>query len=88
MSTFIIILILYIIIMYNNIKKIKKNDIEVIRFRDQIARFTFLQISFALYDYTQNRFDLITFLNKVMISHIGVTSFIYVKEYIDKIRVV
>ena len=42
MNTFIIILILYIIIMYNNLKRIKKNDIEVIRFRDQIARFTFL----------------------------------------------
>ena len=88
MSTFIVVFILYIIIMYNNINKIKKNNIEVIRFRDQIARFTFLQIAFGFYDYLQNRFELISFLNKVMISHIGVASFMYVKEYIDKIKII
>jgi hypothetical protein len=74
--------------MYFNIKKIKNNDIEVIRFRDQIARFTFLQLAFGVYDFIQGRFDLIGLLNKIMISHIGVASFTFVKEYADKIKIV
>ena len=88
MNTFVIILIFYLFIMYSNIKKIKNNDIEVIRFRDQIARFTFLQFAFGLYDIIQGRFDLVGFLNKIMISHIGVASFTFVKEYADKIKIV
>ena len=88
MNNFVLILIVYIFIMYSNIKKIKKNDIEVIRFRDQIARFTFLQLAFGLYDYTQGRFDFIGLLNKIMISHIGVASFIFIKEYTDKIKII
>lgn len=88
MNIFIIILIFYVIIIHLNIQKIKNNDIEVIRFRDQIARFTFLQLAFGVYDYIQGRFDLIGLLNKIMISHIGVASFTFVKEYIDKVKII
>lgn len=86
MNSFILILIAYIFTMYFNFQKIKKNDIEIIRFRDQIARFTFLQFAFAFYDYINNKFSWTSLANKIMISHIGVASFVFVKEYVDKIK--
>ena len=86
MNSTIVILIVYIIVIYMSTQKIKNNDIEIIRFRDQIARFTFLQLAFGLYDYIIGNFNIMTLMNKVMISHIGISAFVYFKEYIDKIK--
>jgi hypothetical protein len=72
--------------MYASTQKIKNNDIEIIRFRDQIARFTFLQFAFGLYDYIIGNFNIMTLLNKIMMSHIGISAFVFFKEYIDKIK--
>ena len=43
-------------------QKIKNNDIEIIRFRDQIARFTFLQLAFGLYDYIIGNFNIMSLI--------------------------
>jgi hypothetical protein len=85
MNTFIIILTIYMIIMHYSYNKIKNDKIELIRYRDSLVRFTFLQFSFSLYDYLSNRFTIIGFFTKIMFSHIGVASFVLVKEYLDKI---
>uniref|UniRef100_A0A6C0H0D9 Uncharacterized protein n=1 Tax=viral metagenome TaxID=1070528 RepID=A0A6C0H0D9_9ZZZZ len=86
MNSFYIIFIIYILMMYFNFKKITNNTIEKIRFRDQIARFTFIQLAFGFYDYIQGKFDLSNLLNRIMISHIGVASFTFLKQFTDKIK--
>jgi hypothetical protein len=85
MNTFIIILTVYTVIMYYSYNKVKNDIIELIRYRDSLVRFTFLQFSFSLYDYLNNRFNIIGFFTKIMFSHIGVASFVLIKEYLDKI---
>jgi hypothetical protein len=42
--------------MYKSYNKIKENEIEMIRFKDTIARFTFLQLAFGVYDYLIGKF--------------------------------
>jgi len=85
MNTFIIILTVYTVIMYYSYNKVKNDRIELIRYRDSLVRFTFLQFSFSLYDYISNKFTIIGFLTKIMFSHIGVASFVLIKEHLDKI---
>lgn len=87
MNPFIIIFTLYLIIMYKSIQKVKNDKIEILRFRDSLARFSFLQFAFSLYDYLLGRFDITSFLNKLMLSHIGVASFVVFKEYIENIKI-
>ena len=87
MNPFFIIFTIYVIIMYKSLEKVKNDKIEILRFRDSIARFSFLQLAFSLYDYLLGRFDLISFLNKLMLSHIGVASFVVFKEYIENIKI-
>lgn len=84
---FIIIGILYIVILYLNHEKIKNNEIEMVRFKDQIVRFTFLQIAFSVYDIIQNKFLFSSFLYKLMITHIGVASFNVFKDYLNFIKI-
>jgi len=88
MSKFLIILIIYICVMYNNYQKIKDNDIEMIRYRDSIARFTFIQFAFGLYDACTGKFDFISFLDRLMFSHIGISSYSFIKEYIEHLKIV
>jgi hypothetical protein len=84
---FLMILVVYIVIMYYNIQKIKNNKIELDRFRDQVARFTYLQLAFGVYDYIQDKFEVINLLNKIMISHIGIASFTFIKESFNFIKI-
>jgi len=69
--------------MYQGYNKIKKSEIEMIRFKDTITRFTFLQLAFGLYDYLIGKFDLEGLIFRILFSHIGVASYSLVKEYID-----
>ena len=84
MQIFMLLLVIYITIMYYSYNKVKDDKVELIRYRDSLVRFTFLQLSFSLYDYLTSRFDILTFFNKLMLSHIGVASFVLVKEHMDK----
>lgn len=88
MSKFLIILVIYIYIMYYNYQKIKDNDIDMIRYRDSIARFTFIQFAFGIYDACIGKFDIITFIYRLMFSHIGVSSYSFIKEYVEQLKVV
>ena len=71
--------------MYLGYNKIKENQIEMIRFKDTITRFTFLQLAFALYDLLVGKFDLEGLIFRILFSHIGVASYSLIKEYIDKV---
>jgi hypothetical protein len=69
--------------MYFGYKKIKNNQIEMIRFKETICRFTFLQLAFGLYDYLVGKFEIDGLVFRILLSHIGVASYSLVKEYID-----
>lgn len=69
--------------MYQGYNKIKNSEIEMIRFKDTITRFTFLQLAFGIYDYLVGKFDLEGLIFRILFSHIGVASYSLVKEYID-----
>jgi hypothetical protein len=71
--------------MYLGYNKIKNSEIEMIRFKDTITRFTFLQLAFGLYDYLVGKFDLEGLIFRILFSHIGVASYSLVKEYIDTV---
>jgi len=88
MSKFLLILVIYIYIIYYNYQRIKDNEIEMIRYRDSIARFTFIQFAFALYDACIGRFDLIAFIYRSMFSHIGISSYSFIKEYVEQLKIV
>jgi len=77
--------LIYIIVMYLGYNKIKNSEIEMIRFKDTITRFTFLQLAFGLYDYLVGKFDLEGLIFRILFSHIGVASYSLVKEYIDTV---
>jgi hypothetical protein len=60
-----------------------KNDKkEMLRFKDSIARFTFIQFSFGVYEMIQGKFDLSAFMYRVMFSHLGIASFNLAKDYL------
>lgn len=84
MYKLILVFIVYIIIMYKSYSKIKENQIEMIRFKDTITRFTFLQLAFGVYDYLIGKFELEGLIFRILFSHIGVASYSLIKEYIDK----
>jgi hypothetical protein len=71
--------------MYFGYKKIKDNQIEMIRFKDTICRFTFLQLAFGYYDYLIGKFEIEGLIYRILFSHIGVASYSLIKEYIDKV---
>jgi hypothetical protein len=82
MEKFVIISIIYITIMYFNYTKMKNDKKEMLRFKDSIARFTFIQCSFGVYELIQGRFDLSAFMYRVMFSHLGIASFNLAKDYL------
>ena len=82
MEKFIIIGSIYIVVMYLNYKKIKGNRKDLLQFKDSIARFTFIQFSFGIYELMQNKFDLVGFIYRVMFSHLGIASFSLAKDYL------
>lgn len=69
--------------MYFGYNKIKDNQIEMIRFRDTICRFIYLQLAFGFYDYLIGKFEIEGFIIRILLSQIGVASYLLVKEYID-----
>lgn len=83
MYKLLLVFIIYIIVMYQGYNKIKNSEIEMIRFKDTITRFTFLQLAFGIYDYLVGKFDLEGLIFRILFSHIGVASYSLVKEYID-----
>jgi len=85
MYKLILVFIAYIYIMYKSYNKIKENQIEMIRFKDTITRFTFLQLAFGLYDFFIGKFELEGLIFRILFSHIGVASYSLIKEYIDKV---
>jgi len=85
MYKLILVFLIYLVIMYFGYKKIKENQIEMIRFKDTITRFTFLQLAFGYYDYLVGKFDLEGLIFRILFSHIGVASYSLIKEYIDKV---
>jgi len=87
MKELIIIAILYIIILYLNYQKIKNDELEMVRFKDQITRFTYLQFAFSIYDIILDKFVFLSFIKKLMITHIGVASFNIFKEYLNLIKI-
>jgi len=82
MEKFVIISIIYITIMYFNYTKMKDDKKEMLRFKDSIARFTFIQCSFGVYEMIQGKFDLSAFMYRVMFSHLGIASFNLAKDYL------
>jgi hypothetical protein len=82
MEKFVIISIIYITIMYFNYTKMKDDKKEMLRFKDSIARFTFIQFSFGVYEMIQGKFDLSAFMYRVMFSHLGIASFNLAKDYL------
>jgi len=68
--------------MYFNYQKIKNNRRDMMRFKDSIARFTFIQLSFGVYEYIQNRFDIVALINRIMFSHIGIAGFNLISDFI------
>jgi hypothetical protein len=70
--------------MMHGYNRIKDNQVEMIRFKDTIFRFTFLQLSFGIYDYLTGKFLLEGLIYRILFSHIGITSYSIIKEYIDK----
>jgi len=82
MEKFVIISIIYITIMYFNYTKMKNDKKEMLRFKDSIARFTFIQCSFGVYELIQGRFDSTAFMYRVMFSHLGIASFNLAKDYL------
>lgn len=82
MEKFVIISIIYISIMYFNYTKMKNDKKEMLRFKDSIARFTFIQFSFGVYEMIQGKFDLSAFMYRVMFSHLGIASFNLAKDYL------
>lgn len=85
MYKLILVFLIYLVIMYFGYKKIKDSEIEIIRFKDTITRFTFLQLAFGLYDYLVGKFELEGLVFRILFSHIGVSSYYLIKEYIDKV---
>jgi len=83
MYKLILVFLIYLVIMYFGYKKIKNNQIEMIRFKETICRFTFLQLAFGLYDYLVGKFEIDGLVFRILLSHIGVASYSLVKEYID-----
>jgi len=86
MYKLILVLCIYITLMYFNYQKIKDNKIEMIRFKDSIARFTFLQLAFGVYDLIIDKFNFESLFYRIIFSHIGVASYSFVKEYIDRFK--
>jgi len=85
MYKLLLVFLIYIIVMYLGYNKIKNSEIEMIRFKDTITRFTFLQLAFGLYDYLVGKFDLEGLIFRILFSHIGVASYSLLKEYIDTV---
>ena len=83
MYKLILVFLIYLVIMYYGYKKIKDNQIEMIRFKETICRFTFLQLAFGIYDYLVGKFEIEGLVFRILLSHIGVASYSLVKEYID-----
>lgn len=88
MYKLLLVLIIYIYIMYYNYQRIKDSEIDMIRFRDSIARFTYIQFVFGGYDSLIGKFDLTQFVYRTIFSHIGIASYSFIKEYIDKMYIV
>jgi len=82
MEKFIIISTIYVVIMYLNYNKVKKNKKEMLQFKDSISRFTFIQFSFGLYEIIQNKFDATAFMYRLMFSHLGLASFSLIRDFI------
>jgi hypothetical protein len=82
MEKFIIISVVYIVVMYLNYKKIKDNRKDRLQFKDSVARFTFIQCSFGIYEMIQGKFDTSAFIYRVMFSHLGIASFSLAREYL------
>lgn len=83
MEKFIIVVIVYLLIMYGNYQKIRNDKLELERYKDAMGRFTFLQFSFGIYDAIQGKFTIISFLYRIIFSHIGITSYSLLKDYIN-----
>jgi len=83
MYKLILVFLIYLVIMYYGYKKIKDNQIEMIRFKETICRFTFLQLAFGFYDYLIGKFEIEGLIFRILFSHIGVASYSLIKEYID-----
>jgi hypothetical protein len=83
MDKFIIVVIVYLLIMYGNYQKIRNDKLELERYKDAMGRFTFLQFSFGIYDAIQGKFTIISFLYRIIFSHIGITSYSLLKDYIN-----
>ncbi len=85
MKEIIILIIIYFISMNHSLSKIKDNKLEMMRFKDSIARFTFLQLSFAFYEFIiTKKFNVKSLFMKLMLTHISVASFPIVKEIFYK----
>jgi hypothetical protein len=79
---FIIISIIYVSVMYLNYRKIKDNRKESLKFKDTIARFTFIQFAFGVYELIQNKFEISAFIYRIMFSHLGIAGFSLLQDFI------
>jgi hypothetical protein len=79
---FIIISIIYVVVMYLNYRKVRKNRKDSLKFKDSIARFTFIQFAFGIYEIIQNKFDISAFIYRVMFSHLGIAGFSLLQDYL------
>jgi hypothetical protein len=79
---FIIVSVIYITVMYLNYRKIRNNRKEFLKFKDSIARFTFIQFAFGVYEFIQNKFDISAFTYRVMFSHLGISGFSLLQDYL------
>jgi hypothetical protein len=78
--------VIYIYLIYQIYKKAKENKLELTRFKENIGRTIFIQLSFATLDVLQNRFEIISFLYRFLFSMIAFTLFPIVKDLLDQIN--
>jgi hypothetical protein len=64
---------------------LKDKKVEMRRYIDGIARFTFLQFSFSILDIILDKFTLIGFLYRIIFSHLGITSYTFLKSYVEQL---
>jgi len=76
---------IYIYFIYQIYNKVKQNKLELLRFKENMGRTVFIQITFAIYDLLQGRFVIVSFLYRFLFSLIAFTLYPLVKDLLDQI---
>jgi hypothetical protein len=78
--------VIYIYLIYQIYNKAKNSKLELVRFKENVGRTIFIQLSFATLDALQNRFEIVGFLYRFLFSMIAFTLYPIVKDILDQIK--